>query len=44
MYSFTTDVKVNGKLLFRNFSLLFLSALLIMFIPPKVRLFSLLLH
>lgn len=44
MYSFTTDVNVNGKLLFRNFSLLFLSALLIMFIPPKVRLFSLLLH
>ena len=41
MYSFTTDVNVNGKLLFRNFSLLFLSALLIMFIPPKVRLFSL---
>ena len=36
MYSFTTDVNVNGKLLFRNFSLLFLSALLIMFIPPKV--------
>lgn len=36
MRSFTTDVNVNGKMLIRNFSLLFLSALLIMFIPPKV--------
>lgn len=40
MYSYTTDVNVNGKMLFRNFSLLFLTALLIMFIPSEVHSFS----